>query len=94
MNAYAHTADDERGLPLPVESGKWQPLAEHLRNVADSAARFAAPFGAAHLMVGSRLVMPRKSFAKLLKEPLNLSCDPTISSTFNAGFGRAAVTPQ
>ena len=47
MNAYAHTADDEQGLPLPVESGKWQPLAEHLRNVADSAARLAAPFGAA-----------------------------------------------
>ena len=46
MNYYAHTAEDEPGKPLPEESGQWQPLAAHLRNVAELAAKFAAPFGA------------------------------------------------
>lgn len=31
---HAHTAEDEHGKPLPPESGKWQPLADHLRQVA------------------------------------------------------------
>jgi CRISPR-associated endonuclease/helicase Cas3 len=43
---YAHTASDAQGNALPESSGKWQPLAEHLRNVAELAAKFAAPFGA------------------------------------------------
>ncbi len=43
---YAHTAEDADGNRLPESSGKWQPLADHLRNVADLAAKFAAPFGA------------------------------------------------
>lgn len=43
---YAHTAEDEQGVRLPESSGQWQPLAEHLRNVAELAAQFAAPFGA------------------------------------------------
>jgi CRISPR-associated endonuclease/helicase Cas3 len=44
---YAHTASDAQGNALPESSGKWQPLAEHLRNVAELAAKFAAPFGMA-----------------------------------------------
>jgi CRISPR-associated endonuclease/helicase Cas3 len=47
MNYYAHTAEDERGNPLPESSGKWQPLNDHLRNVADLAKQFAAPLGLA-----------------------------------------------
>jgi CRISPR-associated helicase Cas3/CRISPR-associated endonuclease Cas3-HD len=43
---YAHTAEDPDGNPLPESSGKWQPLSDHLRKVADLAAGFAAPFGA------------------------------------------------
>lgn len=46
MTYYAHTAEDAEGNRLPESSGKWQPLAEHLRNVAELAAKFAAPFGA------------------------------------------------
>ena len=42
---YAHTAEDPDGTRLPETSGKWQPLAEHLRNVSELAARFAAPMG-------------------------------------------------
>jgi len=40
---YAHTAEDEQGRPIPEESGKWQPLSVHLRNVADLAKDFARP---------------------------------------------------
>lgn len=44
MIYYAHTAEDENGRRLGESS--WQPLRDHLRNVADLAAKFAAPFGA------------------------------------------------
>ena len=46
MTYYAHTAEDAEGKRLPDSSGKWQPLADHLKNVANLAAQFAAPFGA------------------------------------------------
>ncbi|MCC6354443.1 MAG: CRISPR-associated helicase Cas3' [Verrucomicrobiae bacterium] len=42
---YAHTAVDDSGKALPEGSGRWQPLAEHLRNVADLAADLAKPLG-------------------------------------------------
>lgn len=45
MNYYAHTAKDENGNPLPENSGKWQRLDEHLRNVAESRKGLAGPPG-------------------------------------------------
>ena len=45
MTFYAHTAQLPDGSPDPDES-HWQPLADHLHNVAERAAGFAAPFGA------------------------------------------------
>ncbi len=45
MIYYAHTAEDSAGNRLPESSGKWQLLAEHLRNVAELAAKFASPMG-------------------------------------------------
>lgn len=47
MIYYAHSAEDKDGSRLPPESGRWQLLADHLRNVAEQAAKFAAPMGAA-----------------------------------------------
>lgn len=44
MPYYAHTATKPDGTPDPDQS-KWQPLADHLRNVADLAAQFAEPLG-------------------------------------------------
>jgi CRISPR-associated endonuclease/helicase Cas3 len=44
MPHYAHSATHPDGSPA-LET-EWQPLADHLRNVADLAAGFAAPFGA------------------------------------------------
>ncbi len=52
MRYYAHTAEDGNGKQLPESSKQWQPLRDHLANVAVLAATFAAPFGAseeAHL---------------------------------------------
>lgn len=46
MKFYAHTAESPDGTRLPESSGKWQPLADHLRNVAELAAKFAKDFGA------------------------------------------------
>jgi CRISPR-associated endonuclease/helicase Cas3 len=45
MTYYAHTAEKSDGTPDPNES-RWQPLRDHLVNVATRAAQFAAPFGA------------------------------------------------
>jgi CRISPR-associated helicase Cas3/CRISPR-associated endonuclease Cas3-HD len=45
MIYYAHTAEDQEGRALPASSGRWQPLATHLQNVADRARKFAAPVG-------------------------------------------------
>ena len=45
MPYYAHTADLPDGTRDPDDS-HWQRLDDHLRNVADLAATFAAPFGA------------------------------------------------
>ena len=41
MNYYAHTVETATGEPLSQE--RWQPLSEHLRNVADKAREFAEP---------------------------------------------------
>lgn len=47
MTFYAHTSEDETGARLPLESGAWQPLSNHLRNVAALARSFASPLGLA-----------------------------------------------
>ena len=43
MKYFAHTKERPDGTPTP--DTEWQPLADHLRNVADRAADFARPFG-------------------------------------------------
>lgn len=41
MTYYAHTAEDADRKQLPESSGKWQPLKDHLQNVAELAKKFA-----------------------------------------------------
>ena len=43
MTYYAHTAKDADGNAVPENSGRWQPLRTHLRNVATLARKFARP---------------------------------------------------
>ena len=45
MKFYAHTAEDDEGKRLPENSGKWQLLSVHLRNVADGAKSYAMSLG-------------------------------------------------
>jgi len=44
---YAHTAEDAHGHCLPESSGMWQPLPQHLREVARRARIHGAPLGLA-----------------------------------------------
>jgi len=46
MNYHAHTAATPDGKSDPDQT-RWQPLAEHLRNVADLPKQFAVPLGLA-----------------------------------------------
>lgn len=53
MTFYAHTAEDEEGRRLPEQH--WQPLRDHLWNVACLAREFATPLGlAASAWAGDR----------------------------------------
>ena len=45
MSYFSHTAETATGEDLDQEH--WQPLPEHLRNVADKAREFAEPLGLA-----------------------------------------------
>ena len=51
MNYYAHTAETAMRERDPDKS-RWQPLSEHLRNVADKAREFGEPFGLAAKWTG------------------------------------------
>lgn len=62
MVYYAHTAEDGEGKRLPESSGRWQPLSDHLKNVAGLAAKFAAPFGASEEARLAGLLRDRTSF--------------------------------
>ena len=50
MSYYAHTAETKTGERLGQEH--WQPLSEHLRNVANMAREFGEPFGPAAKWAG------------------------------------------
>ena len=43
MSYYAHTVETATGARL--DQDRWQPLSEHLRNVADKAREFVEPLG-------------------------------------------------
>ncbi len=51
MNYYAHTAETAM-RERDSDRSRWQPLSEHLRNVADKAREFGEPFGLAAKWTG------------------------------------------
>jgi hypothetical protein len=77
---YAHTADGENGEALPESTGKWQPLATHLRNVAGLAKKYASPLGLpaeaelAGLLQGSASDSP----APVGDPPTGIVCSPIL----------------
>jgi CRISPR-associated endonuclease/helicase Cas3 len=93
---YAHTAEDADGNRDPDES-KWQPLAEHLQNVATLAAKFAAPFGAekeAHLAgLLHDLGKYRDEFQAYLRGKRASSAE-TQHAIFGAAWAAAEYRPQ
>lgn len=66
MAFYAHTAELPDGSPAP-ENG-WQPLATHLRNVANLAKQFASPLGLPCLCVPARRQAAEAELAGLLHD--------------------------
>ncbi len=97
LRYYAHTAEDAEGNRLPEPSGKWQPLAEHLRNVAELAAKFAAPFGASEeaRLVGllHDLGKYRDEFQSYLRGERSSSAE-TQHAVFGAAWAAHEGRPQ
>ena len=77
MNYFAHTATRPDGTPDPDRS-HWQPLATHLRKVAELARSFATPLGlAAEAELATngvaRAARPPRSATRRAKQPLRLA---------------------
>ena len=84
LNYYAHTAEGEIGERLDHEH--WQPLSEHLRNVADKALEFATPFGPAAKWTG--LLHDLGKYRKPFQEYL-AGTRPGSIETHHAVYGAA-----
>jgi CRISPR-associated endonuclease/helicase Cas3 len=91
MTYYAHTADGPDGQPLPESSGKWQPLAEHLRNVAELAAGFAAPFGATGEARVAGLLHDLGKYSARFQQRLH---DPSVHGVNHWSVGSAEAVTQ
>ena len=69
MNYYAHTAENATGERDPNRS-RWQPLSEHLRNVACSTRGFAKPLGFADVAELAGLVHDLGKYSEAFQEYL------------------------
>jgi len=87
VSYYAHTAEDCDGKPLPQTH--WQPLAEHLRNVAAMAKQFAAPLGLAAEAELAGLLHDLGKYAERFQERLR---NPSVHGInhWSAGTRKAA----
>lgn len=85
MNYYAHTAETEAGERDPNKS-HWQPLSEHLRNVADKAREFGGPLGPAAKWAG--LLHDLGKYREPFQEYL-AGKRPGSAETHHAVFGAA-----
>ncbi|MCC6415010.1 MAG: CRISPR-associated helicase Cas3' [Opitutaceae bacterium] len=94
---YAHTAEDAAGNRLPESSGQWQPLADHLRNVAELAAQFAASFGASEVARLAGLLHDlgkyRAEFQAYLRGQRSSSAE-TQHAIFGAAWAADEAHPQ
>jgi len=90
MPHYAHTADFPDGSRNPDESG-WQLLSVHLRNVAELAAGFAAPFGAADEARLAGLLHDLGKYSARFQARLR---DPSIHGINHWSIGTLAATTR
>ena len=86
MKYYAHTADGENGEALPESTGKWQPLAAHLSNVAELAGQFAAPLNLTNEAKLAGLLHDLGKYAARFQERLR---NPTIHGINHWAAGTA-----
>jgi len=89
MIFFAHTAEDESGNRLP--QSHWQPLATHLRNVSELAAKFAAPFGAREEALIAGLLHDLGKYSERFQQRL---ADPSIHGINHWSVGSAEAMTQ
>ena len=87
MNYYAHTAETATGERDPNKS-RWQPLSEHLRNVAERAKQFAAPFGLADEAYLAGLLHDLGKYGKRFQQRLE---DPSVRGINHWAHGAFAA---
>ena len=85
MNYYAHTAETAAGERDPNKS-RWQPLSEHLRNVADKARVFGGPLDLAAQWAG--LLHDLGKYREPFQAYLAGEC-PRSNETHHAVYGAA-----
>jgi CRISPR-associated endonuclease/helicase Cas3 len=85
---YAHTADDAQDKRLRESSGKWQLLADHLRQVAEFAAKFAAPFNASNEAYLAGLLHDLGKYSARFQDRLR---DPSIHGINHWSMGTLAA---
>lgn len=87
MNYYAHTAETANGERDPDKS-RWQPLSEHLQNVAERAKQLAAPFGLADEAHLAGLLHDLGKYGKRFQQRLD---DPAIRGINHWAHGAFAA---
>jgi len=87
MNYYAHTAETATGERDP-DKLRWQPLSEHLRNVAETASGFAVPLGFADVANLAGLLHDLGKYSGAFQEYLSGE-RPGSVETHHAVYGAA-----
>ena len=87
MNYYAHTAETATGERDPNKS-RWQPLSDHLRNVAERARGFAEPLGFADVAKLAGLLHDLGKYSEAFQEYL-VGERPGSVETHHAVYGAA-----
>jgi len=90
---YAHTNEDGLGNSTPEDSGTWQPLVTHLRNVATFAAGFGLAFNASNEAYLAGLLHDLGKYREAFQKYLRGFCSSS-AETQHAIFGAAAVTGE
>ena len=90
---YAHTSEDASGKSTLEDSGTWQPLVTHLRNVAGLSAQFASAFNASDEAYLAGLLHDLGKYREEFQRYLRGFCSSS-AETQHAIFGAAAITEE
>lgn len=90
---YAHTSENVSGNLTPEDSGTWQPLVVHLKNVAVFAAQFALAFNSSDEAYLAGLIHDLGKYREEFQKYLRGFCSSS-AETQHAIFGAAAVIDE